>query len=102
MTSRIGTNGSTSIAPIRGCSPWCVRKSIVSTAFLAARKAASATPARSPTNVSTDRLWSASLCWSKNFTPGTALISAAIPSTTARRRPSLKLGTHSMIMVRKH
>ena len=52
-----GTNGTTSTAPIRGCSPWCVRRSMRGDRALEQRqhRAARAPPA-SPAKVKTDRL----------------------------------------------
>ena len=70
---------------------------MVSTAFWAPRKAASATAFLSPMNVITARLWFASISTSRSFVPVTDAIALAIESTTSFRRPSLKFGTHSMI-----
>ena len=41
-SERSGTNGTTSVAPKRGCAPSCWLRSMSSAAFLTARKAASA------------------------------------------------------------
>src|SRR5262249_40602527 len=60
-----------------------------------ARNAASSTASGSPANVSTLRLWSGSISRSRNVTPGTAAIASSNWSTTSRRRPSEKFGTHS-------
>ena len=51
-----GTNGRTSVAPMRGCCPECVRRSINSVAFVTARSAASTTTSGAATKVITDRL----------------------------------------------
>src|SRR5580765_211518 len=90
-----GTKGTTSVAPMRGCSPVWTRRSILSFAFAIARNAASEHAAGGPTKVTTARLWLASRLWSISFTPATERIAPRISSTTCGRRPSLKLGTHS-------
>src|SRR5213593_3444771 len=59
------------------------------------RNAASATDSGSPANVSTERLWSASLSRSSRVTPGTSAITWISSSMTSGRRPSEKFGTHS-------
>jgi DNA-binding NarL/FixJ family response regulator len=84
-------------APTRGCSPRCSSMSISSDALRTAWKAASATASAGPAKVITLRLWSASACVSSTAAPGTPAIVAAIASITSRRRPSLKLGMHSII-----
>ncbi len=55
VTPSTGTNGSTSVAPMRGCSPWCAVRSIRVEAFWTARNAASTTGSGSPANVTTER-----------------------------------------------
>ena len=77
---RAGTNGMTSTAPIRGCSPVCASMSMSSIAGrdeplegLASRRSCS------PAIVNTERLWLASLVRSSRRTPGTDAI---------RRRPA--------------
>ena len=92
-----GINGSTSVAPIRGCAPWCCRMSINSPAFLTALKAASTTASGSPTKVITVRLVASPGSTLSNVTPGVPDISAAICLMISALRPSLKLGTHSTI-----
>ena len=52
--------------------------------------------ASEPTNVSTLRLWSASLSRSSRTTPGTVKMACTMASILAGSRPSEKLGTHSM------
>ncbi len=61
VTPSMGTNGTTSAAPMRGWTPLCLFKSISSTALPTARMAASLTASGGPANVSTERLWSASI-----------------------------------------
>src|SRR5882762_8361037 len=90
-----GTKGRTSVAPMRGCSPRCRRKSISSVALRTPLSAASTTASASPTNVMTHRLWSAFISWSNRRTDRSLEISAAMALTTDKFRPSLKLGTHS-------
>ena len=51
-----GISGSTSVAPMRGCAPLCLRMSISSAAFFTPAKAASTTASGEPTNVTTVRL----------------------------------------------
>src|SRR5437773_3590810 len=72
----MGINGSTSVAPTRGCAPLCFVKSINSMALPVPSSAASATASGSPANVTTERLWSASISRSSTYTPGTLLIAA--------------------------
>ncbi len=100
LTPATGTNGITSVAPMRGCSPWCSRRSMRRAATPAMRTAASTSsspPATAPpTSVTTERLWLASLVRSSTVTPSTDAPAATISSTTSDRRPSEKLGTHSM------
>src|SRR5437660_1133050 len=92
----IGINGSTSVAPTRGCAPVCFVRSINSMALPVHSNAASATASGSPARVTTERLWSASISRSSTYTPGTLLIAATMASTLAASRPSEQLGTHSI------
>src|SRR2546428_178093 len=81
VASRTGTNGTTSVAPIRGCSPvWRVR-SIRSVATRMAASAASTLASGGATNVNTERLWAASAWTSSSLTPG--------PLESALRRASM-------------
>src|SRR6267154_6778391 len=96
LTPSMGINGSTSVAPTRGCAPLCFVRSISSTALPVPRSAASATASGSPASVTTERLWSASISRSSTYTPDTLLIAATIASTFAASRPSEKFGTHSI------
>jgi len=61
-----------------------------------AASAACFTGLGSPTKLITDRLWSGFDSTSRRVTPGVDLIASAIALITSCRRPSLKLGTHSM------
>ena len=61
LTPLTGTNGTTSDAPMRGCSPVCRLRSISCAALAIALRAASSTPTGGPAKVTTLRLWSASL-----------------------------------------
>src|SRR5439155_18021433 len=63
-----------------------------------ARRAPSPTLSFSPTKVTTERWWSESISRSMMQRPGTDWIAVTIRSTTARSRPSLRLGTHSTIV----
>src|SRR5918996_465142 len=92
-SGRIGTTGTTSAAPIRGCAPTCSRRSIRSRAHATPATSASTIAASSPTSVNTDRLWSAS-AWTSS-TSACAEIAAPIASIVARSRPSEKFGTAS-------
>src|SRR5882757_6726565 len=96
LTPSMGINGSTSVAPTRGCAPLCFVRSISSTALPVPRSAASATASGSPASVTTERLWSASISRSSTYTPGTLLIAATMASTFAASRPSEKFATHSI------
>src|SRR5882724_11429885 len=96
VTPSMGINGSTSVAPTRGCAPLCLVRSISSMALPVPRSAASATASGSPARVTTERLWSASISRSSTYTPGTLLIAATIASIFAASRPSEKFGTHSI------
>ena len=82
-SGRIGTIGTTSAAPIRGCAPSCARRSMRSTATRDARRRARrrARPP-SPTSVKTERLWSASACTSSRR--ACAASAAPIASIVAR------------------
>src|SRR5271167_4983199 len=95
LTPSTGIKGTTSVAPIRGCAPECLVRSINSAAFPTPRRAASATASGSPAMVTTLRLWSASLSRSSRYTPGTSRIAAMMASTFAMSRPSEKFGTDS-------
>src|SRR5690349_399350 len=97
VAPRTGTKGTTSVAPIRGCSPLWWLRSMRSAAARARTKAASATAAAEPTKVNTARLCEGSASRSSIFTPGTAATAPPSASSTSCRRPSLTLGTHSMI-----
>src|SRR5271156_5482483 len=95
LTPSTGMNGTTSVAPMRGCAPECLVRSISSAAFPTPRSAASATASGSPAIVTTLRLWSASLSRSSRYTPGTSRIAEMMASTLAISRPSEKFGTDS-------
>src|SRR5580693_3376343 len=95
LTPSTGMNGTTSVAPMRGCAPECLVRSISSAAFPTPRRAASATASGSPAMVTTLRLWSASLSRSSRYTPGTSRIAARMASILAMSRPSEKFGTDS-------
>ena len=97
VTPAIGTNGTTSVAPMRGCSPSCWLRSINSAALVMPRYAASSTASGVPTKVRTVRLWSTSECRSKTRTPLTLATAAMIVSITSGRRASEKFGMHSTI-----
>ena len=71
--------------------------SISCAAFLTQRKAASTTTDGSPTKVTTVRLVASPGSTSNNLTPLTRSTSSVICLITSLFRPSLKLGTHSMI-----
>ena len=77
---RAGTNGMTSTAPIRGCSPQCSSMSISRTAAATSASRASDTAPAGPARVNTERLWLASLVRSRRWTPGD------------RRRPRRRAG----------
>src|SRR5690606_5178853 len=96
----MGTSGHTSVAPKRGCSPWWARMSISSWAFFTRRKAASHTGPGSPTKVITVRLVAFPGSTSSRRTPSTVSTTAAMASIFSRSRPSLMLGTHSIIGMR--
>ena len=90
-----GISGSTSVAPIRGCAPWCRRMSMSSPAFFTALKAASTTASGGPTKVTTVRLVASPGSTSSSFTPFVCFTTSVIWLITFMLRPSLKLGTHS-------
>src|SRR5262252_2599198 len=96
VAPRMGMSGTTSTAPIRGCSPRCVRRSIRGTAASNSARTAATTDSPSPTNVRTLRLWDASEETERRRTPGTLRTAVASSSTRARSRPSETLGTHSI------
>ena len=96
VTPATGTNGQTSVAPMRGCSPWCLDMSMSSPAFLIRRKAASTMVSGGPTKVITVRWVELPGSTSNRRTPSTVSTTAAMASILARSRPSLMLGTHSM------
>src|SRR3989442_2119907 len=95
VTSRTGTNGTTSVAPMRGCSPACRVRSIRSVATRTAASAASTLASGGATNVNTERLWAASAWTSSSLTPGTLESALRRASMVAALRPSEKFGTHS-------
>src|SRR5207244_754694 len=95
VTSRTGTNGTTSVAPIRGCSPVCRERSIRSVATRMAASAASTLASGGATNVNTERLWAASDWTSSSLTPGTLVSARRSASMVAALRPSDEVGTHS-------
>ena len=64
-----GTNGTTSAAPIRGCTPLCRVRSISRAAWMTPRTAASTTAAGGPAKVTTERLCAASRDQSSRRTP---------------------------------
>ena len=74
----IGTSGQTSVAPKRGCSPFCLLMSINSDAFFINRKAASITFFGSPTKVITVLLVAFPGSTSKSLTPSTVVTTFAI------------------------
>src|SRR6266487_3427282 len=78
VTSRSGTNGTTSVAPIRGCSPVWRERSIRSVATRMAASAASTLASGGATNVNTERLWAASAWTSSSLTPGTLVTIEAL------------------------
>src|SRR5215467_4741881 len=97
VTPDIGTKGTTSVAPMRGCSPVWLLRSISPAAFFTPARAASTTTGGGATKVTTDRLWSGSDSRSSRTAPFTDLMAPTISSITSARRPSLKLGMHSTI-----
>src|SRR5712691_10097888 len=96
VASRTGTNGTTSVAPIRGCSPVWRERSIRSVATRMAASAASTLASGGATNVNTERLWAASAWTSSSLTPGTLVSARRSASMVAALRPSEKFGTHSI------
>ena len=97
----IGTRGQTSVAPIRGCSPECLRMSISSAAFRIARKAASTTASGGPAKVTTVRFVERPGSTSRSLAPSTVSTVPVMAAITAASRPSLKLGTHSTTALRE-
>src|SRR2546430_8148080 len=89
------SNGTTSVAPIRGCSPVCRERSMRSVATRMAANAASTLASGGATNVNTERLWAASAWTSSSLTPGTPVSAVRSASMVAAFLPSEKLGTHS-------
>src|SRR6266404_295224 len=96
LTLLTGMNGQTSVAPMRGCAPLCLRISMSSAAFFIPRQAASITASGLPTNVTTVRFVLAPGSTSSNETPSTDSIASVICRITFWSRPSEKFGTHSM------
>src|SRR5262245_15430354 len=94
-----GTNGQTSIAPMRLCSPLCVRRSISCLPAAAPRTAASTIASADPASVITQRWWLASSSRPSTLAPATAAIAATMRSTRAASRPSEKFGTNSSSLV---
>src|SRR5689334_2568164 len=88
-----GTIGTTSAAPIRGCTPSCRCRSIRSRAQAIAASSASTTSVPSPTSVYTERWWSWSL-WMSSSRARSAITCPSSPMTTGSR-PSEKFGTAS-------
>ena len=92
----IGTKGTTSTAPRRGCSPECCRRSIARQRRVEQREdTAARTDAGAPANVNTVRLCAASGLTSSRRAPVDRM-AAAQASSTSLRRPSLMFGMHSM------
>src|SRR5437762_13307108 len=89
-------NGQTSVAPILGCAPLCLRMLIISAVFLIARNAASTAASGFPTKVTTVRFVLAPGSTSSNETPSTDSIASVICRITPKSRPSEKFGTHSI------
>ena len=96
LTLLTGMNGQTSVAPMRGCAPLCLRISINSVAFLIARNAASTAASGLPTNVTTVRFVLAPGSTSNSETPSTDAITSVICRMMFWSRPSEKFGTHSI------
>ena len=96
-TPSIGTNGTTSTAPRRGCSPVCVRRSMRATASLEHREDGGLERRRVAGEREDRRLCDASDEWSSSRTPGTARMRDGDRVDDSARRPSLTLGMHSMI-----
>src|SRR5918995_6944529 len=89
----IGTIGTTSAAPIRGCAPSCPARSIRSRAHAIPASRVSINSSSSPTSVNTERWWSASTCTSSKRAGAESVWRSA--SITAASRPSEKFGTAS-------
>src|SRR5208283_2381878 len=94
-TPLTGTNGTTSAAPIRGCTPFCWFRSISCAARPTPRTADSKTAIGDPAIVTTLRLCAVSSDQSSRRTPSTR-IAATIDATFPSSVPSEKLGTHSI------
>src|SRR5450432_4024099 len=90
-----GMNGTTSVAPMRGCAPLWVFRSMLSRAVAIPAKAASTARSTGATKVTTVRLCDSSEDTSSTTTPSTAAIASRIFWTISGWRPSLKFGTHS-------
>src|SRR4051794_5098164 len=92
-SGRTAISGTTSAAPIRGCTPSWRRRSIRACATATAASSASTTSASSPTRVNTERLWSESVWMSSNR----ARSAISLPSRPIRTesRPSEKFGADS-------
>src|SRR5438477_5494105 len=88
--------GQTSVAPMRGCAPLCLRISMSSAAFSIARNAAFTAASGFPTNVTTVLFVLAPGSTSSSETPSTVSIASVIWRITSGSRPSEKFGTHSM------
>src|SRR5262245_35030067 len=97
VTSRIGTSGMTSTAPMRGWLPRWMRRSIRSTHAATSASMAARTSSGSPASVRTLRLWSGSEERSRTRAGLAPRTAATIASITSARRPSLKFGTLSTI-----
>ncbi len=98
-----GMNGTTSTAPIRGCTPCCSRMSITSSALSQAAAAPLSMSSGAPMKVNTVRLWSLSVQMSRSRTPLDFLQGgSAIASILFLSFPSLKFGTHSRIFIHPH
>src|SRR5712691_11130313 len=94
-TPATGTNGQTSRAPMRGCSPWWRRMSMRACATRAAARAPSTTAAGSPTKVYTVRLVERPGSTSSSVQPRVRRTASPMASMVSRSRPSEKFGTHS-------
>src|SRR5579859_2417509 len=81
---------------MRGCAPVCWLMSMSSRARPTAAVAALTTGSALPAKVTTLRLCVSSREWSSSVTPSIWPMARTISSRTSGRRPSEKLGTHSM------
>ncbi len=93
-----GTSGQTSVAPNRGCSPWCLLMSITWAAFFIPLNAASTTASGSPTNVTTVLFVAFPGSTSSSLMPSTLSMASVISFITLASLPSEKFGTHSSIL----